>query len=115
ALRSACPDFGKRPAHTAQRFKADQDGDRVDRDHADAEHDKGDVELLLEFGDVGLEFAAIAHDAKPRDAVLAVEDELALEYLDRLAREPRRHIAALEFGVERHLVAGRRFYALCQR
>ncbi len=91
-----------------KRLQAEQDGEGVDGDHADAEQREIGQEAALEAGDLLLQFGLVAHDAKARGAVLGIEDEFAFEHLQLLAMDAFGAIAALEAGVEGHLGDARR-------
>ena len=57
-LRRALAHHGQRVADPAQRPQAEQDGDRVDGDHADAEQAEIGEQPALEGGDLLFEFAS---------------------------------------------------------
>ena len=106
-MRAAGTDFGQCATHPRERSQAQPDRDRVDRDHAETEQGKIDIELPLEIGDLRLEVRPVAHHPETSDALGIVEHELALEDVNEFLVEPHLDIATLEFGIERHLV-GRR-------
>jgi hypothetical protein len=95
--------LGERVAHLVERTQAEQDRQRVDGNHAGAEHREIGIELSLELADLLLEFAAIAHHAEAGDPVLRVEDEIVFQNVYALAAGTGRLVAALEFLVERHV------------
>ena len=88
-LRRALAHHGQRIAHPAERPQPEQDRHGVDGDHADAENRQIGKKPPLEGGDFVFQFGAVAHDAKPRDAVLAVQHEFAFDDLDVLAGQAR--------------------------
>ncbi len=92
-LRGALANLRQRLAHHAQRPKTEQDGDGVDRDHADAEHQQIRKEPPVEDGDFVLQLAAIAHHAKSGDTVALIQLEFAFDDLQRFAGFARRFIS----------------------